>query len=263
VYTARPVDDFVGAEVRHQLHEYGDTVLGPILDPLFDTGSLMPMRGTNCASPAAAGCATGACGPLARVRPQNCGTKPSLDRLKEWFCWTPCKEQIVPAFQATPYHAPLRAYFPGCVEPPAGLACGTCSKAGKCATGCTPTAAPATPGVGTTVSSGEASSGGLHAGKAKPIGVNGPGTTCASGTCPVGPCASPYQYQATAMPTSGWSPWPKVGPAAQQTAAGGSTGTPSVTVAVPTVEVQQVDVQQTGAKVPVKPASWTRPFSKP
>lgn len=63
------------------------------------------------------------------------------EKIKAWFCWKPCNEQLLPVFCPTPYHAPATAYLGACREPAAPLPCGTCKKPAKaapCETGACP-----------------------------------------------------------------------------------------------------------------------------
>ncbi len=56
------------------------------------------------------------------------------EKIKAWFCWKPCNEQLLPVFCPTPYQAPAMAYLGACREPAAPYPCGTCKKPAKAAT---------------------------------------------------------------------------------------------------------------------------------
>lgn len=133
--------------------------------------------------PAAATCTTGTCpapakvvkapvGPVcktAHVAPPSGGC---WGKVKAWFCWKPCGEQLLPAFCPEPYHAPLYVYFPKCDEPTPGIPCAS----GKCATGKYATGK-------TCATPTKCATGG-----------------CPTGGCPVGPVVSPMVYTGLGMP---------------------------------------------------------------
>lgn len=59
------------------------------------------------------------------------------EKLKNFLCWKPCNEQLLPILTPAPYHAPAMAYLGPCREPADALPCGTCKKhsAQPCKTG--------------------------------------------------------------------------------------------------------------------------------
>lgn len=124
-----------------------------------------PAKVVKAAAPAGAACkATGGCPTGACPTAGGCWGK-----LKAWFCWKPCGEQLLPAFCPEPYHAPLYTYFPKCDEPTPGIPCAT----GKCG----------------------------HGGKACATTTCPPPTAaCPTGGCPVGPVVSPMVYTGLTAP---------------------------------------------------------------
>jgi hypothetical protein len=138
----------------------------------------------SCPTPAA-NCPTESCAKPTIAKRVHSG--PSLDRLKTWFAWKPCQEQLIPIWQPSPYESPVSAYTQDCKEPTAGIPCVKDGK--KCATNSCPqpaanscaNATPAATTVGPVAS--HFSFLGLG-GKAKPVAATPPTVVPASAMIP-------------------------------------------------------------------------------